>query len=197
MIASPPRPTDLLAWAMSDIERDDAEELRRCLQRGAPIDALHTNGWALIHAAAADRAVACMTALIGAGADIHRGDAAYNGTALHWCVPAAAPDCARILLAAGADLHARDHQGRTPLHEEEPFQAQSCRRCLLAAGADPLAVSLDGVWADPDLVLTTTVLGDPSTSPATREHLRVHGLRHLGDQPALAARLLDLTQTRL
>jgi hypothetical protein len=65
---------------------------------------------------------------------------------------------------------------------------------LLQAGADPLHGM--GSIADPGLAHTQTLLADRATVPATLDHLRVHALRHLGDQPTLAARILELIAAR-
>jgi ankyrin repeat protein len=107
------------------------------------------------------------------------------------------------LIAAGADVERRDERGRPPLawcrkaHHERPALCAS----LLAAGADPLAAYVDTAGqpriADDDLVATQLVCTDPATPAATIDRLRVHAMRHITDQPAQAAQLLELiTRTR-
>jgi ankyrin repeat protein len=101
-----------------------------------------------------------------------------------------------VLLHRGADLHAQDQWGETPLHQAADRSQTATGALLLHHGADPLALDHAGQPGDTDLVITTAVLADPQTAPATCEHLRVHAVRHLADQPAQAARILELISAR-
>jgi hypothetical protein len=72
---------------------------------------------------------------------------------------------------------------------------QNTSQCLIVHGADPLALNHERSPADADLAHTIPLIAS-GIAPAVRDRLVIHAVRHLGDQPALAARLLELLTAR-
>lgn len=119
------------------------------------------SGYAALHFAAASAHLACLNALLAAGAPPDTADD-RGATPLHWAAGAAAAEAAAgggsggaaaavreavlsALLAAGASVDARDEDGETALHQAARLGNQAAIRCLVSAGADLLAVNQEGL----------------------------------------------------
>ena len=119
----------------------------------APLHAaVDTLGWASMfrfHQAKILEYAEVVDILLTAGADVNFGMGTVGGTPLHDAAGKGFVEVIDILLTAGADVMARDHSGKTPLHnaamygEIERGQIEVIDK-LLKAGADLMARDSDG-----------------------------------------------------
>ena len=102
-----------LHWAVWHV---DLELVRKCLVRGADVNARSINGWTPLYVAVMPPRPEIAKTLIAHGADVNARDYAGN-TALHATRSVGKYiDTAPLLLAAGADVNARNNRGETALH---------------------------------------------------------------------------------
>lgn len=129
-------------------QRTAADEVRRCLEAGADVNARLDRGETPLHVAASwTRDSLVILILLEAGADVGARDDAGR-TALHNAVRCRnssppRPDAmtqtmgrVAFLVEAGADVNARDNEGRTPLHFACLGFGGAVVDQLVAAGAD-------------------------------------------------------------
>lgn len=129
-------------------QRTAADEVRRCLEAGADVNARSDRGETPLHVAASwTRDSLVILILLEAGADVGARDDAGR-TALHNAVRCRnssppRPDAmtqtmgrVAFLVEAGADVNARDNEGRTPLHFACLGFGGAVVDQLVAAGAD-------------------------------------------------------------
>ena len=121
---------------------DAAEDVRRCLDMGADVNARLVDGRTSLHVAskwARDSLVVAL--LIEAGADVEaRDDQGRTPLFYAVCGSRLAAPAVALLLAAGADVNARDNDGGTPLHAA---CGDAAIEQLIAAGADVNALDDD------------------------------------------------------
>lgn len=86
-----------------------------------------------LHWACGKNALACVDALIKAGADVNCTDYVEQ-TPMHWACSLDAPESAKALLDAGASPDAPDRDKRTPLHYAADRASQRCLELLLGVG---------------------------------------------------------------
>lgn len=128
-----------------------AEQLTRCIETGAEVDAADAFGTTWLHVAArASRDSAVIAVLVDAGADVNARDRSGR-TPLHEAAAHSLPRTRVIaaLVAAGAELEARDDVGNTPLHLSLTSGHRFATRKLLELGADPSARNDQGRVAGP------------------------------------------------
>ncbi|XP_047103621.1 speckle-type POZ protein-like [Schistocerca piceifrons] len=123
--------------------RGSAEDVRRLLAAGAPVDARNAAGWTALHCAAALGHDLVVASLLRAGADVDARDRCGD-TPLHkaaW-MRRVSPAC--LLAAANAHLDAPGASGGTPLHCAAQLGHAEVVRALLQLGADPTATDHSG-----------------------------------------------------
>ena len=126
------------------VRQGDLQQLQAALaQHPEQAAADDAHGWAPLHDAAQLGSLACLRALLAAGADV---DAANSrgATALFLAAGKGHEGCVRELLAAGASTGAAEATGMTPLHITAGMGHLGCLRTLLAAGAEVEAADGEG-----------------------------------------------------
>jgi len=112
-----------------------AEDVIRCLDAGADVEARADDGRPPLHWAAREGRAGAIGALVGAGADFGARD--ENGrTPLHWAVVQGHPDAIHGLAFVGADAGAKDNIDRSPLHWAAREGHAGAVRALADTGAD-------------------------------------------------------------
>ena len=143
---SPAVPTRPLGQAAA---RDDLDAVRQLIAARNGVDERDANGLTPLMWAARRSAVAVISALLDAGADVEGRDAQHQWTALQNAVHTQRVDAVRVLLDRGADPNARvDPGGITPLLMAAGDPDPAIVKLLLAHGAD---ARHQGEWGDTPL----------------------------------------------
>jgi ankyrin repeat protein len=139
-------PTRPLAQAAA---RNDLDAVRTLMAARHALDERDDNGLTPLMWAAREGAVAVLTALLDAGANVDARDARHEWTALQHAVHTQQADAVRVLLDRGADPNAKAHpHALTPLLMAAGDRDPAIVKLLLARGADPRH---QGEWGDTPL----------------------------------------------
>ncbi len=133
-----------------------AEEVRRFLTAGAPVDAADPLGMTALHWSVYSGRLAIAALLIDHGADVRARDASGE-TPLHCAAARRGADLAALLIRRGADVNAADVAGQTPLHYAAIWNGETETSALLIAqgavvnvadkaGDTPLALAEDRLF---------------------------------------------------
>ena len=126
--------------------RNDAEGIRRLLAAGhTPDDA--GDAWTALIWAARENAIAAMTVLLAAGADVNRRDPANHWTPLLHAIHRQNAAAAALLLDRGADANMPSPAGVTPLMMAADSPRPDTVRALLEHGANPRLEGPGGMTA--------------------------------------------------
>ena len=120
------------------IMADRPERIGPLVGQGADTDAFHElmyDECRPMHVAAWDGRVACLRALLDAGASPYAFDE-YLSSPLHHAAGQGNTECVKLLLAAGTDVNVENEYGCTPLHDAARGNHKECIRLLLANGAN-------------------------------------------------------------
>ncbi len=121
----------------------NCERLRSLLAEDpARVEAISSDGWPVLHLAAAFGTPAAVKLLLDSGADVHRTSInPMRNQALQAAVVLGKdPEIVRLLLEHGADASAVQSGGFRPLHSAAANGSLELVRMLLNAGADPTLV---------------------------------------------------------
>ena len=113
-------------------------ELRRLGRRH--VESRDGYGWTALHWAANDGRLACLEALLAAGASVHS-VSIIGFTPLLYASINGHVACVRALIAAGSDVNRASHSGSTPFSKALNSGRRRVLKILLRAGAD---VNTDG-----------------------------------------------------
>ena len=117
--------------------RNDLDAVRRLVGRHG-VDERDANGLTPLMWAAREGAVAVITALLDAGANVDARDARHEWTALKHAIHTQQADAVRVLLDRGADPNSKVHpDALTPLLMAAGDRNPAIVKLLLAHGADP------------------------------------------------------------
>jgi ankyrin repeat protein/serine/threonine protein kinase len=110
---------------------------------GGDVNAVDSDGYSLLHSAAANGHETIVEMLIVAGADVKTAD---NGgsTPLHDAAVYGHETIVEILIVAGADVKVTDNYGRTALHCAAKYGRETIVEMLIVAGADIKATNKNG-----------------------------------------------------
>lgn len=113
---------------------DEAEEIRRLLERGGP-SARDEHGQTALHLAARLGMIGTLRQLLATGAEVDARDHDGN-TPLHRAVQAGWREAAQVLIAEGADVNAQTGFGHRPLHLAAGARHEKLAELLVAHGSD-------------------------------------------------------------
>jgi uncharacterized protein len=131
------------------VEKGDLKLLKRLVEGGAAVNAMH-GAWTALMLAAANRNIEAIHHLLrnGATTEIKYGGNPPHLTALGWAAGYGYTDVARVLIDHGANVNAKDDDGTTLLmHIMVRKPTADVVRLLLENGADPDATAHNGVTA--------------------------------------------------
>jgi len=117
-------------------------DVRRCLDASADIDARDKDGLTPLHRAAQLGTAEIINMLLDAGADIES-RTETGTTPLHYAAYRTDKNALNVLLETGANIEARTKKGYTPLHYAAGWGTEEILNALLDAGANPKVQNLD------------------------------------------------------
>lgn len=130
-----PAPRTPFARAIWD---DDADAVRRFLQRGEKVDQREERGLTPLMWAARTDSIRAISVLIDAGADLNARDTFNHWTPLMHAVHKRSVHAVRLLLERGADPNAVEYEGQlVPLLMAAGYDDPAIARLLLEHGANP------------------------------------------------------------
>jgi ankyrin repeat protein/DNA-directed RNA polymerase subunit RPC12/RpoP len=150
------------------VKDGDFEDVAKCLEEGASLNARNLNGWTPLDVAASNGDKEMAALLIAKGADVN------GGVALHVAARHGYKHVAEFLIAKGADINAKSKDGDTPIYLAAWKGHQDVVELLIAHGAD---VNIRG---GTDVMGSTPlkIAGDPEVIKLLRKHGAIFGDRN-------------------
>jgi cytohesin len=149
------------------VKDGDFEDVAKCLEEGASLNARNLNGWTPLDVAASNGDKEMAELLIAKGADVN------GGVALHVAARHGYKHVAEFLIAKGADINAKSKDGDTPIYLAAWKGHKDVVELLIAHGADVNIRGGDVMGSTP-----LKVAGDPEVIKLLRKHGAIFGDRN-------------------